>query len=124
MAERQRPSVPISRGLLAAIASFMVLGLVLVAAIVAAGLEKNLTQGVAWLVSSMWGVAIIVDIYIAFAFIALFIGVVERSCARGLAWGVALFLTGSLAALAWLLWRARSRRTLAAVLTPDPRPRG
>ena len=80
--------------------------------------EMGLGQGLRRIVDTRWGITTLVDLYAGLAFVAVWIGVCERSIKRGIIWGIALALTGNLAMLVYVAWRAWRAETFVGIFTP------
>lgn len=92
----------------------------MLAVITAAFATSSFTGDGAILVDLAWGRVTLVDLYLAFGMMWLWIAFRERSVGRATAWLVATLTTGSLAIGVYLLWaslRAGSPTELA--LGPD-----
>ncbi len=91
---------------------------VLVGAILMSMQEMGLGEGLRRIVDTKWGITTLIDLYAGLAFVAVWIGVCEKSIKRGVLWGVALALTGNLAMLVYLAWRAWRAESVLAIFTP------
>ena len=80
----------------------------LTAVIVWASVESNVMQGVKEMASLRWGIATFTDFYIGATFVGIWIGVMEKSVARGIVWTLAVYTLGNLATLAYVAMRARN----------------
>ena len=92
----------------------------MLAVIAAAFTTSSLTGDGAILLDLAWGRVTLIDLYLAFGIMWLWIAFRERSVWRAVAWLVATVTTGSLAIGVYLLWasiRAASPTELA--LGPD-----
>ncbi len=96
-------------------------GLILAASIVwAMGVwEGSFGDAIAWLTSESWGVVSLIDLYLGFFFIAVFIWVLEPNKAIALAFIVPLPFIGNVWPAVWIAWRLahvlRARSDPAAV---------
>ena len=91
---------------------------ILIGSIVLSMQEMGLGVGLRRIVETRWGITTLVDLYAGLAFVAIWIGVCERSIKRGIIWGIALALTGNLAMLVYVAWRAWRAETFAGIFTP------
>jgi len=80
--------------------------------------EMGLGEGLRRIVETRWGITTLVDLYAGLAFVAVWIGVCERSIKRGIIWGIALALTGNLAMLVYVAWHAWRAETFIDIFTP------
>ena len=82
-------------------------GLVLLAAIVWASLTagQSLSEAVGWLVSEPWGVVSLIDLYLGFVFIAIFIWQLEPNKLIALVFILPLPVLGNVWPAVWIAWR-------------------
>jgi len=82
-------------------------GLVLLAAIVWAGLTagQSFNEAVAWLISGPWGVVSLIDLYLGFFFIGVLIWLLEPSKPIALLFILPLPFLGNVWAAVWMAWR-------------------
>ena len=92
--------------------------IVLVGAILWASMESHVFVGVEELISFRWGLATLVDIYIALTFIGVWIGVMENSWVKGIVWTISLYILGNVATLGYLLYRASKTNSFRKVFIP------
>ena len=92
--------------------------IILVGAIVWASIESHVFVGVEELISFRWGLATLVDIYIALTFIGVWIGVMENSWVKGIVWTISLYILGNVATLAYFLYRASKTQSFRKVFIP------
>ncbi|HKI99492.1 MAG TPA: DUF1475 family protein [bacterium] len=104
-----------------------VIAVVLLAAMLAsflwAGARQALGDGFAAVTAQPWGLVTLLDLYVGFAFVAVWIYVLERNWLVTLGWAVALCVLGNVTTLVYLLLRARKAATLADVFMPARAPR-
>ena len=98
------------------VASFLLV--FLVAVIVWASLQSNVFVGFDQLIETRWGVATLVDIYIALTFIGVWIGVMENSVIKGIVWTLALYIFGNIATLIYFVYRATKSRSFTEIFLP------
>lgn len=98
------------------VASFLLV--FLIAVIVWASLESNVFIGFEQLMATRWGLATLVDIYIALTFIGVWIGVMENSVIKGLAWTLTLYVLGNIATLIYFVYRATKSRSFTEIFLP------
>ena len=91
----------------------------LLGSIVWASLESNVLVGFGQLMDTRWGVATLVDIYIALTFIGIWMGVMENSLAKGMVLTLALYLLGNIVTLIYFVYRVIRCRSLKEVFTPE-----
>lgn len=96
----------------------VVLLIALIGAIIWASIESHVFIGVEQIISFRWGVATLVDIYIALTFIGVWIGVMENSWIKGIAWTISLYILGNVATLAYFLYRASKTKSFRKVFIP------
>jgi hypothetical protein len=92
--------------------------IILVGAIIWASIESHVFIGVEQLISFRWGLATLVDIYIALTFIGVWIGVMENSWMKGIMWTISLYILGNVATLAYFLYRASKTNSFRKVFIP------
>jgi hypothetical protein len=90
----------------------------LVGAIVWASMESHVFIGVDQLISFRWGLATLIDIYIALTFIGVWIGVMENSFVKGIMWTISLYILGNVATLAYFLYRANKTQSFRKIFIP------
>lgn len=90
------------------IVSAMGAGLLL-AAIIWASLTagQSLSEAVSWLVSEPWGVVSLIDLYLGFVFIAVFIWVLEPDKRIALLFILPLPVLGNIWPAVWVIWRLK-----------------
>jgi hypothetical protein len=76
--------------------------------IVWASVESNVMQGIEEMSALRWGIATFTDFYIGATFVGVWIGVMEKSVARGIVWTLAVYILGNLATLIYVGLRART----------------
>lgn len=99
-------------------AAALVLLVLLVVAIFAAGLDKSLGAGFAAITAEGWGVVTLLDLYAGLLVIAAWIFALERSPRTALVWALALMLLGNVVTLVYLLRRARHARRFRDLFLP------
>jgi hypothetical protein len=70
-----------------------------------ASVESNVIVGLREVLSSRWGMATLVDIYISLTFIGVWIGVIEKSFKKGTIWTLSLYFLGNIATLIHIILR-------------------
>ena len=82
-------------------------GLVLLASIfwAAETAGQSLGEAISWLISNPWGVVSLIDLYLGFVFIAIFIWVLEPSKIIALAFILPLPFLGNVWPAVWIVWR-------------------
>ena len=82
-------------------------GLILLGSIVwAVGVwEGGFIDAVGWLTSESWGVVTLIDLYLGFFFVAIFIWLLEPNRAIALLFILPLPFLGNVWAAAWMAWR-------------------
>ncbi len=98
------------------LAGFLLIALLWI--IVWASIESNVFVGVEQLIAIRWGIATLVDIYIALTFIGVWIGVMENSVMKGIAWTFALYILGNIATLVYFIYRATKSRSFRDIFWP------
>ncbi len=98
------------------LAGFLLITLLWV--IVWASMESNVFIGIQQLISIRWGLATLVDIYIALTFIGVWIGVMENSVIKGVAWTLTLYILGNIATLVYFIYRATKSRSFRDIFIP------
>ena len=91
----------------------------LISVIVWASLESNVFIGFEEILSTRWGIATIVDIYIALTFIGVWIGVMEGSVFKGIIWTLTLYVLGDIATLIYIIIRTYKCRTFTKFFLPN-----
>jgi len=71
-----------------------------------ASVESNVMQGIGEIAALRWGIATFTDFYIGATFVGIWIGVMEKSVARGIVWTLAVYILGNLATLIYVGLRA------------------
>ena len=82
--------------------------------------RMGLLEGFGEVLRNPWGVVALVDLYLGFLFVALWMALLERRWWQSTLWIVALFALGNGVTalyLAWRVWRMKSPSR--AVLSPD-----
>jgi len=87
------------------IASLAILFTILAGFIFWASVESNVIVGFSEVLSSRWGMATLVDIYISLTFIGVWIGVMEKSFKKGVIWTLSLYFWGNIATLIYIILR-------------------
>lgn len=84
-------------------------GVLLLAAIVWASMTANqsLAEAVGWLVSKPWGVVSLIDLYLGFVFIAIFIWILEPDKRIALLFILPLPVLGNIWPALWVVWRLK-----------------
>ena len=82
--------------------------MLLTGVIIWASVESNLIQGIEKLASLRWGIATFTDFYIGATFVGVWIGVMEKSVPRGIAWTLAVYILGNLVTLAYVALRVKT----------------
>ncbi len=82
-------------------------GLVLLASIIWAigAWDGGFMDAINWLVSESWGVVTLIDLYLGFFFIAVFIWLLEPNRAIALLFILPLPFLGNVWAALWMAWR-------------------
>ncbi|MCB2156217.1 DUF1475 domain-containing protein [bacterium] len=78
-----------------------------------AGAQSNLFEGFGRVLDEPWGVVETIDLYLGFAFVSVWIALLERRPGPAIAWIVALMLLGNAITLVYVgirLWRFGSWR--------------
>ena len=78
--------------------------------------EQGFAEGVSWLTSKWWGKATAIDVYIGFAFAALWMGHVEPRPLLAALLIVNLLWLGNLVTLPYLFWRTLHAESVRAAL--------
>lgn len=86
------------------------------AATVAVGLLAAPTGAAAELLANTWGRVTLVDLYLAFGAVWVWIAWRERSVVAAVVWAVLLVVGGSIALWGYVAWRAREARDMAELL--------
>ena len=74
--------------------------------------EGGFIDAVGWLTSESWGVVTLIDLYLGFFFVAIFIWLLEPNRAIALLFILPLPFLGNVWAAVWMAWRlARAIRT-------------
>jgi len=82
-------------------------GVILLASIIWAAQTagQSLGEAIAWLVSGPWGVVSLIDLYLGFVFIAIFIWVLEPRKWIALLFILPLPFLGNVWPAVWIVWR-------------------
>tara|TARA_Y100000588_G_C13894322_1_gene770042 strand:- start:394 stop:750 length:357 start_codon:yes stop_codon:yes gene_type:complete len=91
----------------------------LISVIVWASLESNVFIGFQKILSTRWGIATIVDIYIALTFIGVWIGVMEGSVFKGIVWTLTLYAFGDITTLIYIMIRANKCHSFIKIFLPN-----
>lgn len=100
------------------IATSSVLLILLIGIIVWASIESNVIVGFDQVLSTRWGIATMVDIYISLTFIGVWIGVMENSILKGVIWTLFLYLLGNIVTLGYFIVRIVRSRLFIEVFLP------
>ena len=90
----------------------------LIGVIIWASLESNVILGLDQVFSTRWGIATIADIYIALTFIGIWIGFMENSAKKGVAWTLSLYLLGNIITLVYIMIRAGKSTSFKEIFLP------
>jgi hypothetical protein len=87
--------------------------------IVWASIESNVLTGFREVLSSRWGMATLVDIYISLTFIGIWIGVIEKSVTKGIIWTLSLYFWGNIATLIYIILRVLKSSKPTEIFLPS-----
>jgi len=87
--------------------------------IVWASVESNVIVGFREVLSSRWGMATLVDIYISLTFIGVWIGIIEKSVKKGIIWTLSLYFWGNIATLIYIILRVLKSSKPTDVFLPS-----
>lgn len=82
-------------------------GLILLAAIIWAmgAWEGSFNEAIGWLISESWGVVTLIDLYLGFFFVAIFIWLLEPKLWIRLLFLIPLPFLGNVWVAVWMAWR-------------------
>lgn len=86
------------------------------AAVIVIGLATAPEGAVAELFGNIWGRVTVIDLYLAFVAVWVWIVWRERDLGAALVWGVLLVVGGSVALWAYIGWRASTARDMGELL--------
>ena len=112
----QLPDVPRPDTALRVVRVLAPLGALAMATTVVVGLAAAPEGAAAALFDNVWGVATVIDLYLALVAAWLWIAWRERSVAAAVVWAVLLVVTGSVALWAYVAWRALGARDMQELL--------
>lgn len=81
------------------------LGLVLTMMIGLAALEAPISESFSRITQDLWGWVTLVDLYLGFILIAVFIAIIERDSSIAFMWIVPLFFLGNIWSALWFVLR-------------------
>ena len=116
LAVTQLPAAPKPETALRAIRVVAPVAALVMAATVVAGLTTAPDGAAAALFDNVWGLATVIDLYLALLAVWIWIAWRERSIGAGTLWAVLLVVTGSVALWVYLAWRAAGARDMQELL--------
>ncbi|MEP2942743.1 MAG: hypothetical protein ABJL18_11480 [Hyphomicrobiales bacterium] len=81
------------------------LGLVLTIMVVLAALEAPINESFLRITQDLWGWVTLLDLYLGFILIAIFIAIIERESSIAFMWIVPLFFLGNIWSALWFVIR-------------------